>query len=50
MLLSTKRYLAYHKQIEQLFEELTVKIRTIPISKIRNLMGLPNNWKRLENL
>ena len=50
MLLSTKRYLAYHKQLEQLFDELTVNIRTIPMSKIRNLMGLPNNWKRLKNL
>lgn len=50
MILSNKRYLTYHNQIVELFEELSTKLTTISINKIRNSMGFPNNWKRIKTL
>lgn len=50
LLLSNKRYLLYHNQIENLFNELDSKLSTISIKKIRGIMGFPNNWRRLKSL
>lgn len=50
MLLSNKRYKDYHKQIEDLFNRLDSQLSTISIKKIRGIMGIPNNWKRLKTL
>jgi len=50
MLLSNKRYMEYHRQIEQLFDELSSNLHTITIGKIRAYMGVPNSWKRLKNI
>lgn len=50
MLLSNKRYQDYHKQIEDLFNRLDSQLSTISIKKIRGIMGIPNNWKRLKTL
>ena len=50
MLLSDKRYVSYHNQFEKLIDELSSKLTTISVSKIRNIMGLPNNWKHLKAL
>lgn len=50
MLLSKKRYQTYQKQIENLFNELDSQLSTIPIRKIRGIMGIPNNWRRLYTL
>lgn len=50
MLLPTKRYQTYHKQIESLFNELDNQLSTISTRKIRGIMGVPNNWRRLKTL
>ncbi len=50
MLLSNKRYQTYHKQIDTLFNELEHQLSTISIRKIRGIMGIPNNWRRLQTL
>lgn len=50
MLLSSKRYNCYFEQINSLLDELSSKLSTIPIRKIRSIMGLPNNWRRLKTL
>lgn len=50
MVLSEKQYTIFQNQIEGLFNELSSKLTTIPISKIRSIMGFPNNWKRLKTL
>ena len=50
MLLNNKRYTAYQSQIEGLFDELSRCLTTIPASRIRNMMGMPNNWRRLGSL
>lgn len=50
MVLSKTRYNEYIKQIEDLFDELSKDLSTIPIRKIRNIMGIPNNWRRLKTL
>lgn len=50
MLLCHKRYLTYHDQIDQLFMELDSQLTTISTRKIRSIMGIPNNWKRLKTL
>ena len=50
MVLSKTRYNEYIKQIEDLFDELSKDLSTIPIRKIRKIMGIPNNWRRLKTL
>ena len=50
MVLSKTRYNEYIKQIEDLFDELSKDLSTIPIRKIRHIMGIPNNWRRLKTL
>lgn len=50
MLLSKKQYTDFHNQIETLFDDLSNNLNTIPISKIRNMMGFPSNWRRLKTL
>ena len=50
MLLSDKRYIDYINQIESLFKELSSQLSTISIKKIRGVMGIPNNWRRLKTL
>jgi len=50
MTLSQKQYIAFHNQIECLLNELSTQLSTIPVSKIRNMMGFPANWKRLKTL
>ena len=48
--------LSYHEgmsikfSIVYLFDELSKDLSTIPIRKIRNIMGIPNNWRRLKTL
>ena len=44
-------YFNYFRIINNtIFNELSSKLTTIPISKIRSIMGFPNNWKRLKTL
>lgn len=50
MLLPAKRYQTYHNQIENLFNELDKQLSTISVRKIRGIMGIPNNWRRLKTL
>lgn len=50
MLLSTKRYNQYIYQVEKQFDKLSKNISTISTRKIRNIMGIPNNWRRLKTL
>ena len=50
MLLSSKRYESYHNQIDRLLSDLESQLTTISVRKIRGIMGLPNNWRRLKNL
>lgn len=50
MVLNKKRYTDYINQMETLFDELSIKLSSIPIKKIRNIMGIPGNWRRLKTL
>lgn len=50
MVLSKKQYIIFLNQIEKLFDELSTKLTTISIKKIRNMMGIPNNWRQLKTL
>lgn len=50
MLLSQKQYSTFQEQVESLFNDLSTKLTTISISKIRNIMGFPSNWRRLKTL
>lgn len=50
MLLPNNRYQTYHEQLENLFNELDSRLFTIHIKKIRGIMGIPNNWRRLKTL
>lgn len=50
MLLSNNRYQTYHAQLQNLFNELDHQLSTISIRKIRGIMGIPNNWRRLKKL
>lgn len=50
MILSEKRYADYQSELEQLLNELSINLKSIPIKKIRNIMGLPRNWKKLKTL
>lgn len=50
LLLSDIEYKEYHLKIEKLLNELSLQLKSIPLKKIRGIMGLPNNWRRLQNL
>lgn len=50
MLLTKQRYNAYQERFESLLKELSSRLKTVPISKVRTLMGIPNNWKKLDKL
>lgn len=50
ILLPEKRYQTYHQQMEHLFSELDSHLTTISVKKIRGIMGIPNNWRRLKTL
>lgn len=50
MLLPAKRYNEYHTQIENLFQELSFQLNSIPLRQIRGIMGVPDNWRRLKSL
>lgn len=50
MLLSNKRYITYQNQFDDLMNKLSSELKTIPFSKIRSIMGLPNNWRHLSSL
>lgn len=50
MLLPTGRYNEYHSQIENLFQELSSQLFSIPLRQIRGIMGVPSNWRRLKSL
>lgn len=47
LLLSNAEYKKYHQDVEKLFQQLSAQLHSISIKKIRGIMGLPNNWKRL---
>lgn len=50
MTLSNKRYISFQNEVEKLLNDLSSKLTTIPIKKIREYMGFPNNWKNLGKL
>ena len=50
ILFPNNRYQTYHEQLENLFNELDSRLSTIHIKKIRGIMGIPNNWRRLKTL
>lgn len=50
MLLSKNRYNEYIERIEDLFDELSKDLSTIPIKKIKKIMGIPTNWRSLKKL
>ena len=50
MLLPDSRYQIYHRQIEGLFDELTSNLSTINVKKIKRIMGMHKNWKRLKKI
>lgn len=50
MILSKRDYEKYQDKLEILLDDLAKSLKSISINKIRGIMGLPNNWKRLKNL
>lgn len=50
VLLSKREYATYISSFCSLFGCLTNQLHTIPPSKIRNIMGLPQNWRKLKSL
>lgn len=42
-----KRYRALMNSIQTLFKALSLQLKTIPISKIHNIMGFPTDWYNL---
>lgn len=50
LLLSDIEYKEYHKKIEVIINELSSQLKSIPLKKIRGIMGLPANWRKLQNL
>lgn len=50
LLLSDIEYKEYQQKVETILSELSSRLRSIPLKKIRGIMGLPNNWKRLQSL
>lgn len=50
VILSPYKYAQYQKEFEILLNELSGQLSTVSPQKIRAMMGLPNNWKRLKTL
>lgn len=50
ILLDKEQYSEFHMKVEQLFEDLSQNINTIPIKKVREMMGFPSNWRKLSKL
>ena len=50
LLLSDIEYKEYHQKIEVIINELSSQLKSIPLKKIRGIMGLPANWRKLQNL
>lgn len=50
ILLSKEDEIKLIKELIWEFDELDKKIKSIPISKIYNIMGFPKNWKDIEKL
>lgn len=50
LLLSKKEFLVYFKKVDALLEELNSQLSTIGIKKIRDIMDLPNTWKKISTL
>ena len=50
ILLNDKRFSEYITQIEALLNELSSQLSTISLKTIRNIMGVPSNWKKLKTL
>lgn len=48
--LSPNKYSEYFNSFEILFTDLISKLSTVLPSKIKNVMVLPNNWRRLKGL
>lgn len=49
-LLPKKDYTCFFDTFSCLYEHLAKQLHTIPLSKVRNCMGLPQNWRRLKDL
>lgn len=49
-LLPKKDYTCFFDAFSCLYEHLAKQLHTIPLSKVRNCMGLPQNWRRLKDL
>lgn len=50
MLLSNKDFTDYISKFEILYSHTSSQIKSISMNKIRGIMGLPNNWRRLKSL
>ena len=50
LLLSDTEYREYHTKLETILNELSSQLKSIPLKKIRGIMGLPANWRKLRNL
>lgn len=50
LLLSHGDYINYHNGFNSLYNELSEHLKTISTTQIRNIMGLPNNWRKLSAL
>lgn len=49
-LLTAREYSEYQNKLDILFEELKSQLTTISIKKIRDIMDMPSNWKKIEML
>ena len=49
-LLPKQDFANYYMELNELFDDLDHQIHTISTNKIRNIMGFPNNWRRLITL
>lgn len=50
ILLPRNRYSNYHDQLDILLKELNSQLKVIPPKVIRNMMGMPEKWRRLKGL
>lgn len=50
LLMSDMDYKEYHQNLELIINELSSQLKSIPLKKIRRIMGLPTNWRRLQDL
>lgn len=50
ILLPRNRYYNYHDQLDILLKGLNSQLKVIPPKTIRNMMGIPENWRRLKGL